>query len=338
MHRQIRSYLLALLLSFAWVNCSANADAADPWIGSWAFELPDGNPAWLKIAHSNGELTGELLWSVGSAKSVTALSLDDGTLTFKRKIRWKPYGESIIKSIDEPMSARLVDGSMTLTVKQTEQGKDKREETLVIKGKRMPPMPSPPNLKTIKFGKPITLFNGHDLEGWKLTNPNKTNGWRAENGVLINETPKSYFSAYGDYGNLRTEQVFADFRLTIEYKVAPGANSGVYLRGMYEAQVVDRDSRMQGIQGPGAIFARITPSKNAGKPGGQWNRYELTLVDRHITVILNGTNVIDNKPIYGCTGGGISADDTKPGPIFLQGDHTSVQYRNIVIQPRVENK
>ncbi len=115
-------------------------------------------------------------------------------------------------------------------------------------------------------------------------------------------------------------------------------NSGVYLRGMYEVQVVDRDSKMQGINGPGALFGRIVPSLNAGKPGGEWNRYVVTLVDRHVTVVLNGKTVIDNEPVEGCTGGGLSADDTKPGPIFLQGDHTSVKYRNIVLRPVVSTK
>ena len=89
---------------------------------------------------------------------------------------------------------------------------------------------------------------------------------------------------------------------------------------------------MQGINGPGAIFGRIEPTKNAAQLGGEWNRYVLTLVDRHITVELNGATVIDNQPIIGCTGGGLSADDTQPGPILLQGDHTSVRYRNIELR------
>ena len=186
------------------------------------------------------------------------------------------------------------------------------------------------------FGEPIRLFNGRDLTGWRLSNPTKKNGWRVENGVLINDTPKTDFSAYGTHGNLRTDREFTDFQLTIDYSVPAGGNSGIYLRGMYEAQVVDRDSRMQGINGPGAIFGRIVPAMNAGKPSGEWNRYELTLVDRHVTVVLNGERVIDNQPIAGCTGGGLSADDTKPGPILLQGDHTSVQYRNIVLRAVVQ--
>ena len=56
-------------------------------------------------------------------------------------------------------------------------------------------------------------------------------------------------------------------------------------------------------------------------------------MDRHLTVVLNGTRVIDHEPLEGCTGGGINADDTAAGPILFQGDHTSVMYRNMILQP-----
>lgn len=190
-------------------------------------------------------------------------------------------------------------------------------------------------MSQVRFGEPISLFDGETLDGWKLSNPKKQNGWRVEDGLLVNETPKIDFGAYGDYGNLVTEGEFGDFRLTLEYNVPAGGNSGIYLRGAYEAQVVDRDSRMQGISGPGAIFGRIAPARNAARPGGEWNRYVLTLVDQHITVELNGETVIDNVLLEGCTGGGIQADDTALGPLFLQGDHTSVRYRNLVLEPVV---
>ncbi len=125
------------------------------------------------------------------------------------------------------------------------------------------------------------------------------------------------------------------FWLHIEFLVEKDRNSGIYLRGMYEAQVVDRYSRMQGIQGPGAIFGRIAPSTNAGRSGGQWQSYDLTLVDRHVTVVLNGTTVVDNQPIIGPTAGAIYTDPSAPGPIYLQGDHTAVKYRNIYLAPVV---
>ena len=90
---------------------------------------------------------------------------------------------------------------------------------------------------------------------------------------------------------------------------------------------------MQGLQGVGAIFNAIEPTVNAGKPGGQWQTYDITLVDRHVTVVLNGQKVIDNKPVRGPTAGAIHTNPGEPGPIYLQGDHTNVVYRNIYLAP-----
>lgn len=310
---------------------------ADPedFFGTWAFALPDGTPAWLKVSGGEEGPEGALLWSVGSARAVKKVEISDAErIEFSRSLKWKPGGKSDqVWVIEEPFRGRLMGReTLELTVRQFFESDPTESQTLVLRGKKMPPLPERPDLAAVRFSDPLSLFNGRDLTGWKLSNPQKRNGWRVEDGVLINETPKTDFSAYGEYGNLVTEARFSDFRLSLEYCVPPGGNSGVYLRGMYEAQVVDRDSPMQGIQGPGSIFGRIAPSVNAGKPGGEWNHYVLMLIDRHVTVELNGQVVIDNEPIEGCTGGGISADDTQPGPILLQGDHTAVKYRGIVIE------
>lgn len=346
--------LLMLLTVSNWPTANAGPPSQD-WVGNWAFSLPDGYPAWLRIAHvaPNRKPDGgpseksntrnrdpdnpiELLWSVGSARSVTKFEWVDETLRLYRRLSWRPAGGSSVRKIDQPLVARIDGDEMRLTFRQYDPAQREQSARFVtIIGKRMPPLPSKPNLDNVRFGEPILLFNGQDLSGWQLSSSEKRNGWRAANGVLINETPKRDFGAYGDYGNLITEQSFIDFRLSLEYNVPKGGNSGVYLRGMYEVQVVDRDSSMQGIQGPGAIFGRIRPSHNAGRPGGQWNRLEVTLVDRHVTVVLNGDRVIDNQPLLGCTGGGIGSDDTRPGPLLLQGDHTNVRYRNLKLRPRL---
>ncbi len=332
---RLRSAVLFALVPSLCVVSSASAESnVDAFLGAWAFRLPDGNPAWLKLARDDQQLTGALLWSVGSARPVSDVTIRDGKLTFRRKISWRPYGEPTVKRVISPFRGVVVDGSLRLSFTQVTADVDDGEpEELTLRGKRITPAPTRPDLSKVRFGPSIELLNGRDLDGWKLSNPRKKNGWSVKGGVLVNETPKQDFGAYGEYGNLMTERRFADFELTIEYNVPRGGNSGIYLRGMYEAQVVDRDSRMQGIQGPGAIFGRIKPSKNAAHPGGEWNTYVLTLVDRHITVVLNGEKVIDNQLLEGCTGGGLQADDTQPGPIFLQGDHTAVRYRNIRLRP-----
>ena len=71
----------------------------------------------------------------------------------------------------------------------------------------------------------------------------------------------------------------------------------------------------------------------AEKPAGEWQLLDITLCQRHLTVILNGKKIIDNQPVKGVTGGALSSDDFSPGPIYLQGDHGKVSYRNMVLTP-----
>ena len=80
-------------------------------------------------------------------------------------------------------------------------------------------------------------------------------------------------------------------------------NSGVYLRGIYEVQVADTYGRPLDAHNMGAIYSRIKPTVAAEKPAGEWQTMDITYVDRHATVILNGKKIIDNQPVLGCTGG-----------------------------------
>ena len=107
-----------------------------------------------------------------------------------------------LREIGDPMIAQVIDGQLELKVVQSV-AKTGKEEILELIGRRMPPFPERPDLKRVRFGEPIILFNGTDLSGWRLSNPNKKNGWRVEEGVLINDTPKKDYSGYGEYGNLR---------------------------------------------------------------------------------------------------------------------------------------
>ncbi len=311
----------------------STSTARNLW-GNWALVVPNGNTGWLTLSASDGNPQGEL-WTVGGGRQLSEISLDGDTLSFVRNVK---VGDP--EFVGGPPTGRrvackysaTVDGDVIRLVMHRPLD-DGKIERVLFTGKRIPPIPPKPDLSKVKFGAPIELFNGRNLDGWMLTNPKQVNGWKAINGELVNTTQKLDFSPYSRYGNLRTKQKFMDFNLKIEFKVPPGGNSGIYLRGVYEAQVLDRDSKMQGLQGVGAIFGRIKPTENAGKLGGEWNTYDITLVDRHATVILNDKKVIDNQPIAGCTNGAIWADETVPGPLYLQGDHTAVSYRNIILRP-----
>ncbi|MGY8655299.1 MAG: 3-keto-disaccharide hydrolase [Verrucomicrobiia bacterium] len=320
----------------ATLACAATLTAADVsvpknLIGDWAIDQPNNEPGWLSVKLTDGKPDIRIMWAIGGTRPITEFQVDGRELTFDlRKQRAKKNGTV---APTQSVSVRILDGALYGVHRKVEKGQ--RSEASFT-GKRLPAMPPKPDLSRVKFGKPIQLFNGRDLTGWKKRRAHKLMGWSVKDGLLVNDTPKIDFSNKGAYANLMTEREFYDFKLHIEFNIGAQRNSGVYLRGMYEAQVVDRDSRMQGLQGVGAIFSRIAPSKNVGKPGGEWNTYDLTLVDRHVTVILNGEKVIDNQPVEGPTGGAHQTDVSSPGPIYLQGDHTSVKYRNIVLTPVIK--
>jgi hypothetical protein len=115
--------------------------------------------------------------------------------------------------------------------------------------------------------------------------------------------------------------------------VLPGCNSGVYLRGIYEIQVLDSYGRRVNCHNMAALYGRITPRVAAEKPANEWQHVDVTLYKRHLTVVLNGVNIIDNAPVLGCTGGAITSDEFVKGPIYLQGDHSDADFRNMVLTP-----
>jgi Domain of Unknown Function (DUF1080) len=199
-------------------------------------------------------------------------------------------------------------------------------------GKRIPALPPKPDLSKVKFGEPIQLLNGKDLTGWRLLKE-ADNGWSVVDGVLQNRVVKAKDK---HFGNLRTDAEFEDFNLKTEVRTQEGSNSGIYLRGIYEVQIMESFGKPLDSHHMGALYSRITPSVAAEKPVGEWQTLDITLVDRHLTVILNGKTIIDNQPVLGCTGGAMTSDEFKPGPIYLQGDHTNVDYRNMVLRPVVK--
>jgi hypothetical protein len=203
-------------------------------------------------------------------------------------------------------------------------------------GTKLPDVGPAPDLSALKFGTPITLFNGKDLAGWKLVDPNTKNGWSVVDGELINNPVQTEGEEHIRYGNLQTEQEFEDFNIKLEVNAPVNCNSGVYLRGRYEIQVRDSYGAKPNGMSMGALYTRITPSVSAEKPAGSWQTMDITLCERHVTVILNGIKVIDNQPVYGPTGGALTSDVFAPGPIYLQGDHRAVQYRNIVLTPIIK--
>lgn len=174
------------------------------------------------------------------------------------------------------------------------------------------------------FGPAVPLFNGTSLDPWVLQHKDRPSGWAVAGGMMSNE-PKA--------NNLISKEKFKDFRLDAEYKLEPGSNSGIYLRGRYELQVLDDFGKAPESHGHMAVYAWTPPRVNASRPPGEWQAVEATLVGNRLTLTLNGQKVHDNTPIQAITGGALDADESAPGPIMIQGDHGRVSFRKLVVTP-----
>lgn len=329
----LRGTAVALLLV---AGLRAATVAGDAFLGRWALTLPNGSAGWLEVKKEDGWFDGSILWGGGSVLPVANLVIADGTLIVTRvsEVERKDAGGKLVRKqqLTETITAQVAGDALTLTrvaPRANGTGFDRAE----FAGRRIPPLPARPDLAAVKFGDPIALFNGRDLTGWRLIEKAE-NGWSVDGDQLVNRpAPPVQGQPRRRFGNLRTEREFEDFNLTLEVNVPKGSNSGVYLRGIYEVQVADSYGKPLDSHNMGAVYSRIAPSAAAEKAPGEWQSLDITLVDRHVTVVLNGRRIVDNQPLAGCTGGALWSDQLRPGPIFLQGDHGPVSYRNLVLRP-----
>ena len=130
-----------------------------------------------------------------------------------------------------------------------------------------------------------------------------------------------------------TDKKFWNFTVRFEFQVPDGSNSGFYLRGRHEIQILgDYKSGKPGKSGNGAIYNQTAPSEFASKPAGEWQTAEATIIGNKITLVLNGKKIHDNVVCDVATGSEIDRNVKEPGPIFLQGDHGTVSFRNMRIK------
>ncbi|MCK0148159.1 DUF1080 domain-containing protein [Arenibacter sp. F26102] len=327
------TFIIALFTAFNALAVNlAPSEATNPFMGMWGLDIEGGGAGWLNVHQDQGFLDAELLWIGGSVVPVANVYLaDENTLVVTRTNQVKRSADrshTVTYTLEVKKVGDVLQGTMS--------GPNRDGNGVSVKnftGKRMPPMPNTPDLSKVKFDKPIILFNGKDLSGWKMIDLEKANGFKVVDGTLMNDPVQPEDGEHISYGNIRTLQEFNDFNLKLEVNVPEGNNSGVYLRGLYEIQVVDSYGKELDSHNMGALYSRITPSMAAEKPAGEWQSFDITLVDRHVTVIFNGKKIIDNQPVWGPTGGALSSDVLSPGPIYLQGDHGNVAYRNIVLTP-----
>lgn len=193
----------------------------------------------------------------------------------------------------------------------------------------------------------VVLFDGKDLSGWTKRD-GKPAQWPIGDGFM---------EVKG--GDILTKDKFGpDFRLHVEFwlplmekaRDQGRANSGVFLQGRYEVQVLDSYKNDTYANGSvGALYGIIAPDKEAQqkavKPPEQWNTYDITFrsprVDERgkvtrkgrITVVLNGVTLINNGEFDHVTGGALDNKLNQPGPLLLQDHGCKVRYRNIWLQP-----
>lgn len=308
-----RALCAALTLTLALFTVKTHARTnmiAAPIEGRWDITVDVGGkpmPSWLEVRHSgHSTLVGQFTGFSGSARPISEVHFKDGKMSFSIPPQWEK-GNGQLK-LEGTLQGDKLSGTMT-----TVEGK-----THNWTGVRAPSL-----RKTTEpeWGEPIALTGGNEIKGWHTYGESQ---WIAKDGIL--SSPKSG-------ANLITDQKFGDFKLHVEFRIPKGSNSGVYLRGRYEVQVTDAKGMEPALDQMGAIYGFITPSEMVAREAGEWNTFDITLIGRMITLVANGKTVISNQEIPGITGGALDSNEGEPGPLYIQGDHGPVEYRNIVITP-----
>jgi len=289
----------------------AKAPTADDYVGRWNVKITDATDTFVsggfQIEKKGAGLDAGVVWRWGSYLEAKSAEVKDGSLVLLRE---EEPGKR------DTFEARLEGDTLKGKVTYPD-GKIHHFE-----GKKAPLLAS----KTPVWGEPVTLFDGKTLAGWKLRDPKKKNGWAVVNGELAVVDPK-------DNSDLVSERTFQDMKVHIEFNAPIHSNSGVYLRGRYEVQIETEDpASNHATQKCGAVYSRIAPKVNAAKPAGEWQTYDITFVGREVTVVFNGTTIVQGV-VQGITGGALSPFEEEPGPLMLQGDHGKVRFRNVIVTP-----
>ncbi len=283
-----------------------------PFLGRWDLTLKSSDheyPSWLELGEQDGHLKAQMVGRWGNARPLPKAEVSDGRLTFV-----SPKEEEASKS-DLVFQGQLKGETLSGTVN----GPDGK--TWQWTGVRAPVLE---RATAPQWGKPIQLFNGKDLSGWKMGTPGPP-VWTVQNGTLV--TP-------GNGPELYSDAKFQDFKLHVEFNCGKDANSGVYLRGRYEVQIETESESEPPSHHTGGVYGFLAPSPEQPRVPDIWQTFDITLIGRRVTVILNGKTVIDNQEIPGITGGAVDSHEASPGPIYFQGSEKGhVAFRNIVITP-----
>jgi hypothetical protein len=280
-------------------------------IGRWDIKVSENgsdHPSWLEVELSGfSTLVGRFVGTGGSARPISKVAYDNGKFSFSIPPQWEREDR------DMTLEGTISDTGIQGTI-HTSSG-----QSSPFTGTKAPDLK---RTTAPVWGKAIKLFNGRDLNGWRVSGKNQ---WVVKDGVLTSPHSGS---------NLISEQKFSDFKLHVEFRYQQGSNSGVYLRGRYETQIIDNPKTDHPNSHLfGGIYGFLVPNEMVVGDPGQWQTFDITLVGRIVTIVANGKTIICNQEIPGITGGALDCNEAEPGPIYFQGDHGPIEFRNIVITP-----
>jgi len=267
-------------------------------------------PSWFEVRRSgNRTLVGSYVGQFGSARPISHVTFDSGRFSFQVPPQWERRSDDV--TFEGTLNNEVLSGETTDDKGQRVRWEARRAPSL--KREQVP-----------HWDEPVELFNGRDLTGWRPRSSRAPNGWVVRDGVLANEKPGN---------DLLTQRQFTDFMLHAEFRYPQGSNSGIYLRGRYEFQIEDNFGKEPDDHNIGSVYGFLAPSINAAKKAGEWQALEITLVGRQITASLNGERIIDRQTIPGITGGALDSEESKPGPLMVQGDHGPIEFRKLTLTP-----
>lgn len=202
----------------------------------------------------------------------------------------------------------------------------------------------------------VKPFNGKDLQGWTFKKPQERSQWKVGVATMSADAPGDLVvtPASGDEAELvnakgggvdaYTLEKFGDCVITLQVMVPKGSNSGIYVMGEYEVQILDSYGKEKvGAGDIGGLYGASAPAVNAAKKPGEWQDFVIDFTAPRFEdgkkvanamfnkVTLNGKVIHEEVEMKGPTPSGVTGKEAATGPLMFQGDHGPVAYRNIKI-------
>jgi hypothetical protein len=312
---------------------------SNPFVGRWNLRGtgPDTDKVyWLEVTDSGNGLAGRFLNRTAHATPLAWVRIENGELVFQYG-RGEGGAADPVRACGPIYRARAEKGRLigrhtpepcVLPGAPAPKPPAVPPQEIHWIGERQPVWPPSNANGSHAYGTPVALVGpGVGLDVWTGAGTyGKADGWKIVDGALINEPP-TY--------NPMSKEKFKDFKIETEFKLDEGQNSGLYLRGRYELQMSlgPGNAATAGRQGMMAIYGWKAPDVWAEKPAGEWQLLEAIVVGNRLTATLNGKRIHDNALLPAMTGGALDNDEFAPGPIMIQGDHSRVAVRKMIVTP-----